>query len=94
MERDRYTPADRAEVQDSPGWTEEDIRRARRGRDVLPSGFLAKPRGRPPAEGNKEAVSIRLDRDVIDAFKGDGAGWQTRMNDALRKAARLPAEAR
>jgi len=26
----------------------------------------------------------RLDSDVIDAIKRDGAGWQSRMNAALR----------
>ena len=30
-------------------------------------------------------VSIRLDRDVIDSFKAGGDGWQSRVNDALRK---------
>jgi uncharacterized protein (DUF4415 family) len=46
-------------------------------------------RGRPPSAAPKRAVSLRLDADVIDAFKGAGAGWQTRMNAALRKAAGL-----
>lgn len=36
-----------------------------------------------------EAVNLRLDRDVIDAFKAQGEGWQSRINDALRKAAGL-----
>ncbi len=94
MEREPYTAADIDEVLDNPEWTEDEIRRAKRGRDVLPAGFLAKRRGRPSAEDNKEAVSIRLDRDVIEAFKADGAGWQSRMNDALRQAARLPAKTR
>jgi uncharacterized protein (DUF4415 family) len=93
MERERYTPADMAEVLDSPEWTEDEIRRAKRGRDVLPAGFLAKRRGRPPSEDTKEAISIRLDRDVVAAFKADGEGWQRRMNEALRKAAKLPAKA-
>ncbi len=46
-------------------------------------------RGRPKAEKVKRAVSLRLDEDVIDWFKKRGPGWQTRMNDALRKAARV-----
>ncbi|MCQ0970676.1 BrnA antitoxin family protein [Paracoccus sp. TK19116] len=32
---------------------------------------------------------MRLDPEVIDRFKADGPGWQSRMNDALRKAAGL-----
>src|SRR3954468_8022499 len=42
-------------------------------------------RGRPSSDNPKRAVSLRLDADVVEAFKREGAGWQTRMNDALRK---------
>jgi uncharacterized protein (DUF4415 family) len=38
---------------------------------------------------SKELVSIRLDSDVIAHFQEDGAGWQERINDALRRAAGL-----
>lgn len=41
-------------------------------------------RGRPVGSGTKEQVAIRFDRDVIAAFRSSGAGWQTRMNDALK----------
>lgn len=41
-------------------------------------------RGRPAGSGTKVATNIRLDRDLVDAFKGTGDGWQTRVNDALR----------
>lgn len=37
-----YTEADEAAVLDSPEWTKEDFAQAKRGRDVLPRGFLAK----------------------------------------------------
>jgi uncharacterized protein (DUF4415 family) len=37
----------------------------------------------------KEAVSLRLDRDLVAKFRESGPGWQTRMNAALRKAAGL-----
>ena len=46
-------------------------------------------RGRPKAESPKQPVSLRLDRDVIDWFKRKGDGWQTRINNELRKAAGL-----
>src|SRR5471030_1606266 len=49
-----------------------------------------RPRGRPKSETTKEAISLRVDADVLDAFKSTGEGWQTRMNGALR-AAILPA---
>ncbi len=43
-----------------------------------------KLRGRP-AGSNKTLVHIRLDNDVVEKFKATGAGWQTRMNEALKK---------
>jgi uncharacterized protein (DUF4415 family) len=46
-------------------------------------------RGRPPLSAPKEAVKLRLDADVLESFRAGGAGWQTRMNDALRRAAGL-----
>lgn len=44
-------------------------------------------RGRPPSAEPKQPVSLRLDRDVVDWFKRQGDGWQTRINDELRKVA-------
>ena len=46
---------------------------------------LTRLRGRPKGSGSKEATSIRIDRDVLAAFRATGRGWQTRMNDALRQ---------
>lgn len=43
-----------------------------------------KSRGRPVGSGTKEQVAIRFDKDVLAAFRADGPGWQTRMNNALR----------
>ena len=45
-------------------------------------------RGRPPGSAKQE-VSLRLDKDVLERFRADGPGWQSRMNAALRKAAGL-----
>jgi uncharacterized protein (DUF4415 family) len=41
-------------------------------------------RGRPRGS-NKRQVAIRLDLDIIDHFKAQGAGWQSRVNAALRE---------
>jgi uncharacterized protein (DUF4415 family) len=41
-------------------------------------------RGRPAGSGTKVPIAVRFDRDVVEAFKADGRGWQTRMNDVLR----------
>lgn len=45
-------------------------------------------RGRPPLESPKEAVKLRIDHDVLAAYRKTGSGWQTRINADLRKAAR------
>jgi len=41
----------------------------------------------PSLPGARDMVSLRIDRDVLDFFQGDGPGWQERINAALRKAA-------
>ena len=40
-------------------------------------------RGRPKAAVHKVPVNVRLDREVIEFFRGAGRGWQTRLNAAL-----------
>jgi uncharacterized protein (DUF4415 family) len=45
-----------------------------------------KARGRPVGslkDNAKQAVTVRYSPDVLAAFRATGAGWQTRMNDAL-----------
>jgi uncharacterized protein (DUF4415 family) len=42
-----------------------------------------KPAGIPKA---RETVSLRIDQDVLEHFQEQGAGWQDRLNAALRKA--------
>ena len=42
-------------------------------------------RGRPPSDRPKVSTTLRLDADVLEYFKKDGKGWQTRINAALRK---------
>jgi uncharacterized protein (DUF4415 family) len=37
----------------------------------------------------KEQISLRVDPEVLECFRGLGPGWMARMNDALRKAAGL-----
>lgn len=41
-------------------------------------------RGRPIAAQTKIHTGLRLDAEVVAAFKAGGRGWQTRMNDALK----------
>lgn len=75
---------------DNPEWTEADFAAARPADEVHPpavAAALVKNKGGRPRGSDKELVSIRLDRDVLERFRAGGPGWQTRMNDALRRAA-------
>lgn len=38
----------------------------------------------PQKEPKKTRITIRLSPEVIDAFKASGAGWQTRIDEALK----------
>lgn len=50
------------------------------------AAFLeAAKRGRPKAAVKKVSTTIRLDADVLEAFKSTGHGWQTRINNVLRE---------
>lgn len=80
---------------DNPEWTEADFTRAKK----YPAGTtladivddIVRSRGRPKLEAPKEAVSLRLDADVLEAYRKTGDGWQTRINADLRKARKLTA---
>ena len=79
----------------NPEWTDADFARARPAAQMLPhllgeeaAQSLLKPRGRPRAAVVKERVTIRFDADVLAAFRATGAGWQTRVNDAMREWAK------
>jgi uncharacterized protein (DUF4415 family) len=59
-------------------------------RELTRADFVAMRRHRgergPQKAPTKKLVSLRLDQDVIERVKQDGAGWQTRINDILRDA--------
>ena len=77
---------------DNPPITEEQWRRMRPAylvRPELVARQLRRERGRPKSEMTKQQVTLRIDRDVLDKFRATGAGWQSRINKALRKAARV-----
>jgi uncharacterized protein (DUF4415 family) len=58
--------------------------------DLYRGGKLIR-RGRPKSEAPKRATSIRLDPDVLEHYRAGGPGWQSRINETLRKAAKLRA---
>ena len=73
----------KAEYDEAPELTKEMLERAeiRQGDKII-------RRGRPPLGNPKEAVKLRLDHDILTAYRKTGRGWQTRINADLRKAAR------
>ncbi|WP_404325788.1 BrnA antitoxin family protein [Aerophototrophica crusticola] len=46
----------------------------------------ARRRGRPRQDQVKESVTMRVDADVLEAWRATGPGWQSRMNETLRRA--------
>ncbi len=73
-----------ADAGDAPLLTEEWFERA----DAFHGGERVR-RERPKAASAKEAVNLPLDADVLQYFRQSGPGWQSRINEALRKAAGL-----
>jgi uncharacterized protein (DUF4415 family) len=45
--------------------------------------------GRPRSPDPKQLVSLRLDREVVERLREQGPGWQTRVNETLRKVVGL-----
>lgn len=69
-----------ADYEESPEITDEEFARAvphRNGDPIM---------GRPPlGDRPKKQITLRLDQDIIEHYRGLGAGWQGKMNEALRK---------
>jgi uncharacterized protein (DUF4415 family) len=67
--------------------------KARPAREILPkllgknkaTALLTPKRGRPPLETTKEHINIRIDADVLAAFRASSNGWQTRVNTVIRE---------
>ncbi len=78
---------------DNPEWTPEDMAKARPAADVLPGligakaadELLRRGKGRPLKEDRKVNQTIRLDPDVLEAFRNEGKGWQSLINQVLRQ---------
>jgi uncharacterized protein (DUF4415 family) len=56
------------------------------GADLYDGARLVR-RGRPKAAVTKVQTTLRLDAEVLEHFKSGGPGWQTRINETLRRAA-------
>jgi uncharacterized protein (DUF4415 family) len=46
---------------------------------------MRRRRGRPPKGNKKVNQTLRLDTDVLEAFRQEGSGWQARINEILRE---------
>lgn len=87
IEKERNTKLALSEEDEPFEWTDEIFDRAQIsiGGVVIreATGTLTR-RGRPPVgDAPKQQVTLRLPRHVLDHFKAGGAGWQTRIGDAL-----------
>lgn len=77
--------------QDSPELTEAWFKKAKPAKDVLPTHLheeLTKKRG-PQKKPTKTAVSIRLSDVVLEHYRTTGTGWQTRLDNDLKKLHKL-----
>ncbi|MEL7092505.1 MAG: BrnA antitoxin family protein [Pseudomonadota bacterium] len=92
----KITDAEEARIQrliasdpDAPEVTDAQMAKAQPFADAFPD-LAAKMRknvgGRPKSANPKVPVSIRLDREVVAKLKASGPGWQSRVNEMLRRA--------
>jgi uncharacterized protein (DUF4415 family) len=78
---------------DNPAWTKEDFASALPAADALPKfigenatrELIRRGRGRPPKADKKVNQTLRLDVDVVEAYRQQGRGWQARINEILRE---------
>jgi len=74
---------------DAPEWPDDAFDRAQisvGGKVVREATGTLTKRGRPPIGSQpKEQVTLRLPVEVLDYFKADGPGWQTRVSEVLEQ---------
>jgi uncharacterized protein (DUF4415 family) len=72
------------EYEEAPEWTDEMLDRA----DLMDGDRVIRrgKRGRPRLDAPKEQVTLRIDHDVLEGYRATGQGWQSRINEALRKS--------
>jgi uncharacterized protein (DUF4415 family) len=81
-----YSARDLREVSDNPELTKEDFAKARPFAEALPDLAASIRRGRGPNKApTKQLVSLRLSGKVIEVYKAKGPGWQSRIDQDLRR---------
>lgn len=76
VEEDKAINAAARSDRDAPPLTPKQLK------DMVPMRTL---RGRPKSANKKLLVSVRYSPEVVAYFKSTGAGWQSRMDEALRE---------
>ena len=86
MNQRGYTQADLDAVSDTPELTGKDLAEMRPFGEVFPelANSIRRARGAQKTP-TKVSTTIRLSREVIDHFRASGAGWQARVDGALRE---------
>ena len=91
MKKRKDDPAEQLD-RDNPEWTAAEIKKARTALDLVDEVFgkhasaeLRRGRGRPSKADRKINQTIRIDPDVLAAYRRQGKGWQTRINEVLRE---------
>ena len=92
-----YTQEDWDEVSHTPELTDDELSQLKPFAEVFPETAAKieetlRARGKQKAP-TKEMISLRVDRDVLAAYRATGAGWQSRMNAALKAAVGKPRKA-
>jgi uncharacterized protein (DUF4415 family) len=91
IEKERDTKLSLGEEDEPVEWPDEVFERAQisvGGKVVREASGTFTRRGRPPVgDEPKQQVTLRLPRHVIEHFKAGGAGWQTRISEALERQA-------
>ena len=81
-----YSAKDLREVSDNPEWTRKDFAKARPFSEALPDLAASIRKGRGPNKApTKKLVSLRLSGQVLEAYKAKGPGWQSRIDEDLRR---------
>ena len=95
LKPDHISPTDKEEAEIQRQITEDpddpahwkDGTPARPATEVAPHIVEAYRRGRGKQKApTKEFLTLRLDTDIVEHFRRGGKGWQTRLNDMLRKS--------
>ncbi|MFN3671125.1 MAG: BrnA antitoxin family protein [Bosea sp. (in: a-proteobacteria)] len=82
-----FSKEDWDEVSDNPEITAEEFAAMRPFAEVFPE-LVRSMRNEERRRGlprTKEAISIRLDIDLVEKLRASGPGWQSRVNQALRE---------